>query len=101
MSTDFVAATLIVAIYLGNESNEQHMGQPDTLLSEREAEVLSHLEETTNTRSIAKSLDIRISTVHTYLQRIDAKQEKAAATLEQLDSIDYDDRRAHIARENR
>ncbi|RLM56623.1 DNA-binding response regulator [Halobellus sp. Atlit-31R] len=77
------------------------MGQTDTMLSDRETEVLEHLQRTLNTRDIAKAMDIRISTVHTYLQRIDAKQTKASATLAVLNDIEYDARRAQMTRDDR
>ncbi|UWG47441.1 hypothetical protein HSRCO_1154 [Halanaeroarchaeum sp. HSR-CO] len=71
------------------------------MLSDREQEVLDNLQRTLNTRSIATEMNIRISTVHTYLQRIDEKQRKAASTLTALDNIDYDERRARMTRDNR
>lgn len=77
------------------------MGQSDTMLSDRETEVLEHLQRTLNTRDIAKSMDIRISTVHTYLRRIDIKQTKASATLAVLNDIEYNARRARMTRDDR
>lgn len=76
------------------------MGQNETMLSPREQEVLEQMQKTLNTRSIATAMDIRISTVHTYLQRIDEKQKKAAATLAALDDIEYDERRARMTRDD-
>lgn len=77
------------------------MEHPDTMLSDREEEVIEQMQRTLNTREIASAMDIRISTVHTYLQRIDAKQRKAAATLAVLDDIEYDERRARMTRDDR
>jgi DNA-directed RNA polymerase specialized sigma24 family protein len=70
----------------------------ETLLSDREAELLEHLEDTIKTRNLAKRMDVRISTVHTYLNRIDQKQKKAQTTLDRLDGIDYDERRKRMTR---
>lgn len=62
----------------------------DTMLSDRQEEVMDLLAEGQNTRRIATELGIRISTVHSHIDRIGKKRAKAERTLEVLDEAEYD-----------
>lgn len=62
----------------------------DTMLSDRQEEVLNLLSDGHSTRGIATELGIRLSTVHSHIDRIDEKRARAERTLEILDEAERD-----------